>query len=86
VPPPDSAILQKYPVVILNQRTARITTSEDMIRRKAYELWEARGRPLGSSDADWYAAQLLLESAEPVDEAPPAKGPSRYGLRELESD
>jgi len=29
---------------------------------------------------------LLLESAEPVDEAPPAKGPSRYGLRELESD
>lgn len=26
----------------------------------AYELWERRGRPLGSPDIDWYAAESAL--------------------------
>jgi Protein of unknown function (DUF2934) len=30
------------------------------IARLAYELWERRGRPLGSPEIDWYAAESAL--------------------------
>jgi Protein of unknown function (DUF2934) len=30
------------------------------IARLAYELWERRGRPLGSPEIDWYAAERVL--------------------------
>ena len=30
------------------------------ITRLAYELWERRGRPLGSPEIDWYAAESAL--------------------------
>ena len=30
------------------------------IARLAYELWERRGRPLGSSEIDWYTAERAL--------------------------
>lgn len=30
---------------------------ETEIRKLAYELWEARGRPHGTPEADWYAAE-----------------------------
>jgi hypothetical protein len=32
----------------------------DEIARLAYELWERRGRQLGSSEVDWYAAESAL--------------------------
>ena len=32
----------------------------DEIAKFAYELWERRGRPLGSPDIDWYAAESHL--------------------------
>ena len=32
----------------------------DEIARLAYELWERRGRPLGSPGIDWYAAERAL--------------------------
>jgi len=32
----------------------------DEIARLAYELWERRGRPLGSPEIDWYAAESAL--------------------------
>ncbi len=32
----------------------------DEIARFAYELWERRGRPLGSPEIDWYAAESAL--------------------------
>jgi hypothetical protein len=32
----------------------------DEIARLAYELWERRGRPLGSPEVDWYAAESAL--------------------------
>jgi hypothetical protein len=35
--------------------------------RLAYELWEARGRPIGSPEVDWFHAQALLSvQADPV--------------------
>jgi hypothetical protein len=30
------------------------------IAKLAYELWERRGRPLGSPEIDWYAAESAL--------------------------
>ncbi len=39
--------------------------SDEEIQRKAYALWEVRGRPYGSPDEDWYRAkeQLLPEES-----------------------
>jgi hypothetical protein len=34
--------------------------TEEMIRLKAYELLETGGRPAGSAEEDWFAAQDLL--------------------------
>ena len=41
------------------------------IARLAYELWERRGRPLGSPEIDWYAAERALG----VGCYPPKSGP-----------
>jgi hypothetical protein len=32
----------------------------DEIAKLAYELWGRRGRPLGSPETDWYAAESAL--------------------------
>ena len=32
----------------------------DAIAKLAYELWERRGRPPGSPEIDWYAAESAL--------------------------
>lgn len=54
--------------------------TEEMIRTKAYELWVANGRPLGSAEANWFAAQSLLIAAAKTsskNQSPP------NGLRQL---
>ena len=38
----------------------RQTYRHDEIAKLAYELWEHRGRPLGSPEIDWYAAERAL--------------------------
>lgn len=56
--------------------------TEEMIRIKAYELWEANGKPLGSEEENWFAAQAqLLDNASTI----PASGHQSppYGLRQL---
>lgn len=35
-------------------------TAERRIRERAYQLWEARGRPIGSPLEDWFLAESLL--------------------------
>jgi hypothetical protein len=32
----------------------------EFVERLAYELWEQRGRPLGSPDVDWFAAEQAV--------------------------
>jgi hypothetical protein len=32
----------------------------EQIQKLAYQLWEARGRPLGSPDDDWLRAERVL--------------------------
>jgi hypothetical protein len=57
--------------------------TEEMIRLKAYELWEASGKPSGSAEEDWFAAQELLEKNSQTisvrNQLPP------IGLRQLTS-
>jgi hypothetical protein len=64
-------------------------TNGEAIRRKAYELWEMRGRPDGSPEVDWLAAELLMQDggAAELTVAPSAPereaARARYGLREI---
>ena len=32
-------------------------SQHEQIEKLAYQLWEARGRPLGSPDEDWFRAE-----------------------------
>jgi len=43
------------PDTVVNQ-----APSDEAIARKAYALWENRGRPFGSPDEDWYRAMHEL--------------------------
>lgn len=36
--------------------------NDDTIARKAYELWESRGRPHGTGEDDWFEAERALHS------------------------
>ena len=42
--------------------------AHEEIARLAYELWERRGRPLGSPEIDWYAAKSGLGVPDSRDE------------------
>jgi Protein of unknown function (DUF2934) len=59
----------------------------DAIAKLAYQLWEERGRPLGSAEGDWYEAerQLLQLQSGAIGLAPTARprGPrqTRTGAR-----
>jgi hypothetical protein len=33
----------------------------EFVERLAYQLWEERGRPVGSPDVDWFAAEQAVE-------------------------
>lgn len=41
------------------------TRSHEEIEQLAYQFWEARGRPCGSPEADWFKAQQELTVFEP---------------------
>ena len=51
------------------QRPAELTTDflgedrHEFVARLAYKLWEERGRPSGSPQVDWFAAERALYSA-----------------------
>jgi hypothetical protein len=59
--------------------------SED-IARLAYQIWEERGRPVGSAEVDWYEAERQLRTRNGEMTSPPtgqALGPrwTRRGAR-----
>ena len=35
----------------------------EYVAKLAYQLWEARGRPFGSPEVDWFAAERAVYSA-----------------------
>lgn len=52
-----------------------MSTIEDAIRRRAYELWEQAGRPEGRSDEFWHAARDELDGKETLQERIDELGP-----------
>ena len=53
--------------------------AHDATAKLAYQLWEQRGRPFGSPELDWFAAEKALGSSHRDLELP------LYGIR-LEAD
>jgi DUF2934 family protein len=53
------------------RKSAALVTSESLSRhwsdeeiaRLAYDLWERRGRPMGSPDEDWHQAKEQLKES-----------------------
>jgi len=52
-----------------------MTTLEEMIRKRAYELWEKAGMPQGRSDEFWFTARAEFESEAPAAEKREADAP-----------
>jgi hypothetical protein len=40
--------------------------SHEEIARRAYQLWEERGKPHGSSEEDWHLAEHQLQAGRPL--------------------
>ena len=43
------------------RRNESMSASEEMIRQRAYELWDQAGRPNGRSDEFWFSAKAEFE-------------------------
>jgi hypothetical protein len=44
------------------------TATQNEIAKLAYELWELRGRPIGSPEIDWHTAEAVLRTQHSLDE------------------
>jgi Protein of unknown function (DUF2934) len=49
-----------YTEAVTEARTIVVPPTREEIARLAYGYWEARGKPSGSADEDWYGAELEL--------------------------
>jgi len=64
-----------------------MSSIEEAIRRRAYELWEQAGQPEGRSEEFWFAAIAELEGKPPTVEeraealAPPIVEPPKFAVR-----
>ena len=61
---PRAATTANNPGPHANTECAMSVPSDEEVARKAYALWENRGKPFGSPDEDWYKAQKELGSHE----------------------
>lgn len=58
--------------------------TEEMIRLKAFELWETSGKPTGSAEANWFAARAMLLD-DSADTSTQKNSSPPNGLRQLTS-
>ena len=63
-----------------------MSSIEEAIRRRAYELWEHAGRPEGRSEEFWHAARAELDVKETIEEkldslGPPIVEPPAFAVR-----
>lgn len=49
----------------VNEHTELPAPSHEEIARRAYQLWEERGKPHGSPDEDWHLAEHELQAGRP---------------------
>ena len=52
-------------------------TAQERIERLAYALWKARGRPLGSPDQDWFAAEASTRGQQSAKTLPRSESNAR---------
>jgi hypothetical protein len=76
--------IRAYPLRIPARRfwSKLMKITEEMIRNKAFELWKANGKPAGTAETDWFAAQALLRDAARVTTSARNQPPPN-GLRQL---
>lgn len=57
----------------MNQTSGRNDESvpDSAVRLRAYHLWEQRGRPWGTPDADWFTAERELLTEQEAAHLPP---------------
>jgi hypothetical protein len=53
----------EFSLELEEQALAMESPGEDEIRRRAHELWERSGRPVGLDDEFWYRAERDLRRA-----------------------
>jgi hypothetical protein len=53
--------------------------SAEQIARRAYEIWEAEGRPDGRATDHWIKAEAILRDGAPVESAPREAAPATTG-------
>jgi hypothetical protein len=64
-----------------------MSSIEEAVRRRAYELWEQAGQPEGRSDEFWFGAIAELEGKAPTFEekvealGPPIVEPPKFAVR-----
>jgi hypothetical protein len=62
--------------------------THELTAKLAYQLWDQRGRPVGSPEVDWYAAEKALASSTSMElplygiKLEAEEGPYRPRLRE----
>ena len=49
----------------VNEYTDTPGPSHEEIARRAYQLWEERGKPHGSPEEDWHLAKYELQAGRP---------------------
>jgi hypothetical protein len=63
------------------ERSPSMSAIEEMIRKRAYELWERAGCPDGRSYEFWFAARAEIEAAQSPDPQEPPATAARAGDR-----
>jgi len=57
-----------------------IADREDLIRQRAYHLWDQDGRPAGMDQEYWYRAEREISLTDAERLSPPMEGPGAPGL------
>jgi hypothetical protein len=62
--------------IVENQQPS---SKREVTAELAYYLWEERGKPEGSPEVDWFAAEKALAASHPAKTDQPAMGPEAAG-------
>jgi hypothetical protein len=61
---PKKSAAKKKTASPRKRATKSAAVQPESVEQKAYELWESRGRPMGSPEEDWFKAKEHLEIGE----------------------
>ena len=68
----------EYSTLLWERKQKMKAVHEDLVRRRAYEIWEISGRPSGLDKEHWEQAEKeLLDAAPAIDAGAPAASATR---------